>query len=450
MKNSLSKKIKNLPSKPGVYFFKNAKGETIYIGKSVNLKNRVKSYFQKTNQLGPFTQKMVGEIANIKWQELNSEFEALILEAKLINEFQPHYNIRSKDDKSFALIAITHEDYPRILVTRDRTLNAKYFGPFISARDTRRVLKTIRRIFPYCTCKPNTGKPCMYYHLGLCPGCCLGYPKSEYHKTIKKIVQLLSGRTKQLVTLLKKEMANFSAKQEFEKAASIKQQLAALINVTSHWQSLTNEDLSLELQKDKTKQVLAQARQIYPQLNKLQRIECYDISNLFGSHATGSLVVFENLTPNKDQYRKFKIKTVVGPDDTAMMNEVISRRLNHPGWPYPDLMIVDGGKGQISAAFSALREKSLTAIPLIGLTKHEEVIIKPTIVRAPARTKIQEVIDFSPSARRINNIDTIVGFQEIRLKRDSLLLRLIQQLRDESHRFARNYHLFLRKRQILV
>lgn len=429
MKN-LVKKIANLPNLPGLYFFKNAKGQIIYIGKSINLKNRVKSYWQKTNQLGPWTQKMVSEIANVGVKVLDSEFEALLKEAKLINQYQPYYNIRSKDDKSFLMIGISHKKYPRVYTFRKTEPKLKiFFGPFPSANEVRLVLKTIRRIFSFRSCRTLPKKPCLYYHLKLCPGCCLGINEKDYQKTIKKIIRFLNGDTKGLLRQLTKEMSEASKKLDFENAKVSKRQIEAIKYITFNWQSLGKDSLTMELNADKNIKLVKEIKMIFPQLKQLKRLEAYDISNLCGFEAAGSMVVFNKTKrgffPNKNQYRKFKIKTTSKPDDVGMIYEIISRRLNHPEWSYPNLIIIDGGKGQINAGFNVLREKNLSQqILILGLTKEEEIIIKPKII-----DKI------------------IIDYQAIKLPKNSLLLQLIQQLRDESHRFAKKYHLWLRKKK---
>jgi len=453
MKN-LVKKIANLPNLPGLYFFKNTKGQIIYIGKSVNLKNRVKSYWQKTNQLGLWTQKMVSQVKDINYKILSSEFEALLVEAKLINQYQPCYNIRSKDDKRFLMIGISHEKYPRIYTLRKTEPKLKiFFGPFPSANDVRLVLKTIRRIFPFRSCRTLPKKSCLYYYLHLCPGCCLGIAKIDYQKTIKKIIRFLNGDTKGLLRQLTKEMNEAGKKLDFENAKIIKRQIEAIKYITLNWQNLSKASLAIELNIDKNKQLMKELTTIFPHLKKINRIEAYDISNLYGKEATGSMVVFTKTKlgffPNKNQYRKFKIKLTSKPDDVGMIYEVISRRLNHPEWSYPQLIIVDGGKGQINAGFNVLREKNLSQqILILGLTKpaqgwsasgrQEEIIIKPIIVQA----KQSEV--------KNSSIDPlIIDYQAIKLPKNSLLLQLIQQLRDESHRFAKKYHLWLRKKKVL-
>lgn len=425
MKNSLIKSLK-IPSKAGIYFFKNKNKELIYIGKSVNLRHRVKNYFQQQKNFGDLTKKMVSEIKTIDWKIFASEFEALLWEAKLINQYQPKYNIRSKDDKSFILIAITKEEYPLILSTRDKSLKADYFGPFLSSQDVRQVLKIIRRIFPYRTCKNLRKKTCLYYHLDLCPGCCINYPKKEYRKNIKKIIRFLQGNINYLKKDLSKEMTLAAKNLQFEQAAKIKKQLNAINQVTSQWQAFSEDNLSFDLIQDNQRQILREIKTIFPKIISLARIEAYDISNLQGKEATGSMVVFENGKPNKNQYRRFKIKGKNLPDDPAMIKEVINRRLKHQEWLMPNLMIIDGGKGQLGAVFSVLRENNLNKkIFLLGLTKKQEILIKSKILKK-----------------------TIIGWEEIKLPINSHLLRLFQHLRDESHRFARNYHLILRRKKL--
>ncbi len=429
MDKNLKEKINKFPQKPGIYFFKNSDGKIIYIGKSVNLKNRVKSYFQ--NNKGYLTKKMVDQIKDIDFRICRSEFEALLIEAALVNKHQPFYNVRLKDDKRFLMIGISDEEYPRIFTARKKELKkAKYFGPFPSAGEVRRVLRIIRQIFPYCSCNSKTWnkkRACLYYHINLCPGCCIGYPKSEYRKTIRKIIKFLNGDIGEVIRQLTMEMDKASNKLDFEKANKIKKQIEAINYVVLNWQSLDEESLSLLLPKDRDKDILKQAKKLLTGIKSLKRIECYDISNLYGREATGSMVVFENFSANKNQYRRFKILFSTTPDDLEMMREVVQRRLKHKEWPYPELIIVDGGKGQVSAVFDVLRSwHLLKKILILGLAKKEEIIIKP---------KVRD--------------ENIIGWQEIKLKKNSVFLRLIQQLRDESHRFAKKYHLLLRKKRLI-
>lgn len=427
----LQKEIPKLPSKPGLYFFKNAKNEVIYIGKSVNLKNRVKSYFQN-KKLGLWTRKMVSEIKTINYKILPSEFSALLEEAKLINSLQPHYNIQFKDDKRYLLIAVSQELYPRIFTARQREAEGIFFGPFPSSNEVRLVLKTLRRIFPFRSCIHLPKKACLYYHLHLCPGCCLGYSQKEYQKTIRKIIKFLNGNINGLISDLKKEMVRSSQKMNFEKCEELKRQIEAIKYVVLNWQSLGEDSLTIGLIPDEKAKIMAEAKKILPQVEDFKKIEAYDISNLFGHEATGSLVVFSGhqegtgFFPAKDQYRRFKIGTT-GIDDLEMMREVILRRLQNRQWPYPNLMLVDGGKNQVGAVFSVLREKNLSRkIYLLGLAKKEETIIKPIVKNK-----------------------TIIAWQEIKLKKDSPFLRLLQNIRNESHRFAKKYHLLLRRKKMI-
>lgn len=422
----LQQEITKLPPSPGIYFFKNQAGEIIYIGKSINLRNRVRSYFQNKS-LGEYTQRMIGKIVDIDFRVCKSEFEALLLEAKLINQHQPKYNARGKDDKRFLMIAVSCEDYPRVYTARERQKKGIYFGPFPSSNEVRRVLKTIRRIFGFRSCKRLPKKTCLYYHLHLCPGCCLGISKKEYKKIIKKIIRFLNGDTKGLLRQLQKEMKAVSKLTDFEKAGEIKKQIEAINYVVLNWQSLSDSELKFGLFRDYEQAVLKEVKKIFSKIKNLSRIEAYDVSNLYGKHASGSMIVFQDLSPAKDQYRRFKIKTL-GIDDVAMIEEVLRRRLKHKEWQYPQLIIIDGGKGQAGSAFSVLRKYKLEdKIYILGLTKKEEIIIKPVI-----RNKI------------------IISYKEIKIKKNSLTLRLLQNLRNQSHYFAKKYHLWLRKKQHLT
>ncbi len=423
----LTKIITQLPTKPGVYFFKNTSGQIIYIGKSVNLKNRVCSYFQNKN-LGALTQKMVGEITSVDWQVCSSEFESLLLEAKLISQFLPDYNIRGRDNKSFLMVGVSQEKYPRIYTQRQRNIPTKsltkniYFGPFPSAGELKQVLKFIRQVFPFRSCKHLPQKSCLYYHLKLCPGCCLGTSQATYHKTIGRIKRFLNGRIKTVIKSLQKEMRQLSLAQKFEKATQVKKQIEAIKYSIENWQSLDKDSLILNLPLDEQKKILTRAQEILPQLKKLRRMEAYDISNLAGQKATGSMIVFENLKPAKNQYRRFKIKKPPIPDDPGMIEEVLKRRFKHREWRRPDLIVVDGGKGQVSMAYQVLKEKKLAVkVALLGLTKEEETIVKPIIKDG-----------------------YIVSWQEIKLDAAHDFLQLLQHLRDEAHRFAKKYHLYLR------
>ncbi|PIS09547.1 hypothetical protein COT75_01020 [Candidatus Beckwithbacteria bacterium CG10_big_fil_rev_8_21_14_0_10_34_10] len=419
------KQISNFPLTPGIYFFENFKKEIIYIGKAVNLRKRLQSYLKASN-LGSWTKKMLFEARSVSYKTTPSEFEALLLEPKLINQYQPKYNIQFKDDKSFNMIAISKEDFPRVYLSRKKDKKAWYFGPFPSGSEVKKILKFLRVVFPFRTCKKILKKPCLYYQLKLCPGCPIKAQKLQYQKTITRLKRLLNGQVKNLLKNLEKEMRKQSQLKKYEKAEIIKNQIQNIKYIVLNWQSLDQKSLSLNLSQDQKMEILNKARLVIPKLFKLKRIEAYDISNLQGKQATASMVVFEDLIPEKSQYRRFRIKLKAKPDDPAMMKEVLKRRLKHPEWVYPNLILVDGGKTQVSSAFKALKEADLEKkIFLLGLVKEEEIIIKP-----------------------VTKNSRILSFKRISPSQKDLFLKLLIRLRNEAHRFAKKYHLLLRKKRL--
>ena len=407
MRKNLSIYIKKLPPKPGVYFFKNKKGETLYIGKAGSLKTRVKSYFQK-----PLDKRLVSMVENtdkIDFRKTDSVLEALILESKLIKKYQPKYNIREKDDKSFLYIVITRENWPRVLLMRESdlkgTLNDKIiFGPYTSGKSLKIALKILRKIFPFRDkCKPNSAKPCFNAQIGLCPGVCTGeISKNDYKKIIVQIKMFLSGKKKRLVSAIKKQMTESAKQEKYELATRLRNRLYALQHI--HDIALLDNDI---MQRN----------------NKIpyRRIEAYDISNISGQYATGSMVVFENGIINKNEYRRFKIRIAHQADDIAMLKEVLKRRLKHEEWRYPDLIIIDGGRGQMRGVLSVLRQHN-SKIPVIAIAKYK----KDHLFK---------------SDKNINKVCFSRKAQKIRLKK-----RLVQEMRNEAHRFAIKYHRFLREK----
>jgi len=538
-----------LPSKPGVYIFKNAQGQVIYIGKASNLKNRVKSYFQSSAQLSPWKQRLVNEIKNIDYILTSSETEALLLECNLIKKYEPKYNVTFKDDKFYKFIKIAQEDFPRILTVRRISKDkARYFGPYSSSKSLDNTLKTLRKIFPYRTCKTLPKKPCLLYHINLCSAPCVGFiPKDEYHKLITQIVLFLEGRSNEIIKDLKKEMGKLAQKREFEKAAEIRDRLIKIqktlaiqqvisinkidqdiismthegnlssINlfiirqgklidkqnfilkhtkylsdkeiltsfVKQYYRNATNlpkeiilqteiedkknivkwleslvqrkmkltiprrghkkkliklgkinarEHLKTGERKEKINKTKAREAQLELKsrldLKKIPKIiECFDISNIQGKEATGSMVVFVSGKPDKSRYRKFKIRTVAEIDDYAMMEEILKRRLKYVKNAQkskrtkdkafktpPDLIIVDGGKGQLNRALEVLKQFKLK-IPVIGLAKRLEEIYVPN------KSKPFHLPPNSPA------------------------LLMLRHIRDEAHRFAITYHRKLREKK---
>ncbi|MBI2012431.1 excinuclease ABC subunit UvrC [Candidatus Curtissbacteria bacterium] len=410
--------INTLPKSPGVYIFYNEHREIIYIGKASQVKERVLSYF-KTRNLGPKTNLLVKKIAKVKSIKVFSQFEALLLEAELIKKHQPFFNIRAKDDKSPIYITITNDQIPLVATTRKSKISKSDYtkGPFPSTKATREVLRIIRRIFPYCHHR-SPKKPCLYVHLGLCP-----YPhrsgqaKEEYPTTIKKIKQLLSGKNKQLLRQLTAEMNKFAKELKFEEAKKIKNQIEKIQFLLTTFHAPREFIEQPTLVDDQARARLADLKEQLGLSQIPTRIECFDISNISGQLATGSMVTFVAGQAEKSSYRRFRIKFTKKPDDYQMLREVLTRRFRND-WPKPDLIIVDGGRGQLNIALSTL-EKFNLKIPVVSLAKRFEEIYVP-----------HRIIPVS-------------------LPKESLARQLAQAIRDEAHRFAIKYHRLLRSKALL-
>ncbi len=573
----LQARLAALPTKPGVYLMRNNSNRVIYVGKAVVLRHRVRSYFQNSANHPPKTERMVRDIADLEWIITESELEALVLEAELIKRYRPHYNVRLKDDKRYPYIKITlQDDFPRVLIVRNMLQDgARYFGPFTSSQAVHQSLETIRRLFPYCTRDPEAarrkGRPCLYYHMGRCPGVCIGaISKEDYRAIIDRIILFLEGKQEHIVEGLRAEMQHKADALHFEDAAKLRNEIDALTRIIERQRVVsghlhdhdflafarengqacvqvffvrggkligreyfvltgTSDESDSEVMRSFLTQFYEEAAHIPPEilvqsgldgigviqewlhrkrgskvlikvpkrgdkrqvmqlatenaietLNRLRdeweadaskqvealtelqqalglpeppsRIECYDISNTQGTNATGSMVVFVNGAPSKQDYRRFRIRTVEGPDDYASMAEVLRRRFDRarsrdrqgaatteaetekPGastdsergpitgrnrkddrWAImPDLVIVDGGKGQLSAARKVMEEQGVSDIPTAGLAEQHEELFVPDQSRP------------------------------VVLPRDSQALYLLQRIRDEAHRFALTYHRKLR------
>jgi excinuclease ABC subunit C len=561
---TLEEKLESLPKSPGVYQFKNAAGKIIYVGKAKILRNRVRSYFQNY-QRGAGDAKLralVEKIADLEILITDSDVEALILENTLIKKFKPRYNVNLKDDKTYPYVVITHEPYPRVFATRRKILDgSKYYGPYTDAGYLRYLLKTLREIFPIRTCDyfideqlilRGKVKVCLEFHIKRCEGPCEGLVSQEhYGAMIKKVRQLLAGRTKDVEHALRDDMAHLSESMRFEEAAKVRDQLSVLEEYANKQKVVTQEEVdrdifalahedddacgivfkvrdgklvgkqqfyfttvegksdeeilealleryysttdyipeeillpcdledsdtsqawlarrTRELSQDEDAGATKPPKLIVPKIGekvklldmvrsnakfllgeiKLQRlkqsdhvphvlkalqrdlnlktiprrIECFDNSHLGGTETVSSMVVFVDGKAKKSEYRKFKIKSVEGIDDFKSMREVIFRRYSRvqaENQPMPDLIMVDGGKGQLSSAYEVLSELGLRETPLIGLAKRlEEVYV-------------------------VGSLDPLI------LPRSSSSLRLLQQLRDEAHRFAITFHRSLRSKRTI-
>lgn len=407
----LKDKIQSLPEACGVYIFRDERGNILYIGKAKSLKKRVQSYFNRP--LDAKTQAMVSKITGIEYRLMPSESQAQLLEASLIKDEQPQYNISLKDDKSFPWIKITGEKFPVVSICRKKFSrkkdNSLFFGPYTNVKLLRQALKAIRQIFGFRSCRNLPRQACLYFRLRLCPGPCIDKinPK-EYRVIMNNIKMFLESRYEELLSSLFDSMKNFAEAQRFEEAAGVRDQINAL-SVFDQTASLKRNLRQLQDLKNRLK------------LDKFpRRIEAFDISNISGKHATGSMVSFLDGLPDKNNYRRFRIKTFVGIDDYRMLKEIIFRRysrLLRENSALPDLALIDGGKGHLRAAEEEINKLGAN-IPLVSIAKDREYIY----------TKDRH--------------------KPVKLNKDTPALNLIRRIRDEAHRFALAYHHLLRRKTI--
>lgn len=437
---SLEIQTENLPKKAGIYILRDESLKPLYVGKAKNIFNRVNSYFGKF-PLGPKTIKMVSQIKKIDYIETESELEALLLEADFIKKIKPKYNVRFKDDKAYKYIRVTiQEDFPRVetvrAIKKDR---AKYFGPFPDSNTVRQVLKSLRKIFPYCNEKVKRGKPCFYVHLNVCSGPCAGLISQEnYRKIIHHLVMFLSGKKSQIIANLTSEMKKSALKQNYEKAVQIRDQLKMIEYVTQSYLStqdyIENPNLLADRRHSEIVSLIEVLRnnKILPKSYKLKnkfRIESYDVSNIGGKLATGSMVVFIDGDILTSDYRRFRIRLKEAPDDVGMLTEILKRRFKKPRptakdtsfQSLPDLLLIDGGKGQLGGALKVLEAKKQN-ICCLALAKRQE-----------------EIIFFDP----IKQV-----YKSLILNKSFPALKLLQRIRDEAHRFSLVYHRTLRSKDL--
>ncbi len=411
-KYTLKEKVSQLPELPGVYIYRDVEGRIIYIGKAKNLKKRVQSYF--TRYLSGKTQALVARIKDVEHILTPTEFQAQLLEAALVKEKQPQYNIDLKDDKSFPLVKISDEKFPSVTVCRQKEMSKRvgvafYYGPYQSAILLRQALKALRKIFGFRSCRILPEKPCLYFRLHLCPGPCAGnISAAKYDQAINNLKLFLDSKYDQLIDKLSRNMELASRGQRYEEAAKLRDSINALSSIGRSRRNFSSIDELEDLQK-----LLG--------LKKLPlTIEGFDISNLSGKEATAAMVSFYKGAADKNNYRRFKIRTVYTIDDYAMMREAVMRRysrLVRENQPLPDLIIIDGGKQHLLAAQSELKKLRLD-IPIMAIAKVEEnVYIKGKV-------------------------------QPVHMTEDTPALNLIRRIRDEAHRFCRKYHHLLRKKKI--
>ena len=409
----LAQQIKKLPDTPGVYFFKR-KNEILYIGKATSLRDRVRSYFSdaaiEVNRGGRIVQ-MLSLATKVDYQVTDSVLEALILESQLIKKYQPKYNAKAKDDKSYLYVIITHEDFPRVMMVRGsqcqgstltekgRTFKLQKFGPFPNASELKSALKIVRKILPFRdTCKLHQPRGCFNYQIGLCPGSCIGaINKINYQKIIQQIKLLFRGQKQSLIKELKQLMRQASREHNFEQAARRRDQISALKHIQDV--SLIKNPTPMSIRRGEFDPVRDFA------FNGVDmRIEAYDVAHLAGSEAVGVMVVAENGEFKKSDYRKFKVTN--GADDLANLRELLARRLTHADWPLPNLVVIDGGANQWRAARAVLTATN-HKIPIVAVVKDEH-----------------------------HRPREIIGNPKARLAHRELILRL----NHEAHRFAVAFH----------
>lgn len=539
MNDIIAEKLKLLPDRPGVYLMKNRRGQIIYVGKAIKLKNRVRQYFQSSRNHSAKTLALVSHIEDLETIITANELEALILECNLIKKHHPKYNIMLRDDKTYPYLKLTlNEDYPRLITTRRVVKDgSRYFGPYTSGTAMKETLNLLRRLFPLRTCKHLGERPCLEYHIKRCPAPCAGFvDKETYKEMVRSVCWFLEGKTEEIETALTEKMQQLAQKLEFELAGKIRDQLAAIRQITEKQKILTdtgdmdavgmassplgtcmqvffvrngkilgrnqflltgNEDDSgenclsaffkqyyndavfipkeillpidieetallekwlLETKKAKAKIIVPKrgvkkdivqmanenaAKYLHDQESRLRdnqarsigavydlqkylnlakpplRMECFDISHIQGSETVASMVVFQDGKPDKESYRRFKINSTEGkPDDFMSMREVTMRRYGKAtAEEMPDLIIIDGGKGQLSSALEIIRGAGHMTVPVVGLAKQFEYIFT----------------EYSP--------------EPVILPRQSDALYLVQQIRDEAHRFAITYHRKLRTKR---
>jgi excinuclease ABC subunit C len=431
MQDALAEKIAALSTGAGCYIYKDAAGNEIYVGKAKNLRRRVASYFQDRDGHPAKTMRLVQEVADLQVIETDSEVEALLLENVLIKELKPRFNIKLKDDKTYPLLAITREEFPRVYCTRDRSATeVDYLGPFGSAKELYRAYHFLMRVFRFRVCdldihegdtKRRSFSPCLNFHIKRCSApCTTKVTRGEYAEDIRALRAFLGGRAKgEVLTSLRARMKQASGELRFEDAARCRDQIHALDRLKERGRLKDYDepeapviDLSTGLTRLQSHLGLAQPVKV---------IEGFDIAHLQGEFVVASLVQFVGGVPNKDGYRRFKVRGADGiarNDDFAAMQEVVGRRyrrLRDEGAPLPDVVLIDGGHGQVSSAREALTALGVTLPCLIGLAKREE-----TIIRADGT--------------------------ELRLTRRDPALKLLQYVRDEAHRFCRRYfHLLQRQ-----
>jgi excinuclease ABC subunit C len=427
-----AEKVRSFPHSPGVYLMKDAAGRVIYVGKAKDLRNRAGSYFLKAAAEDPRTARLVREIRDVDYLEAESEVDALLVEARLIKDIQPKYNQDLKDDKSFPYLEIhTREDFPRVGFTREpKDRGTKLYGPFAGAGALRGAIQVLQKIFRFRTCSLDIEadderwrwfRPCLLASIHQCSAPCnLRISKEEYRKDIRRLQKFLEGNKKSLLEEMRREMEAAAAELRYEEAARLRDEIRLLETLDQRGELETHvqpEVFPVDPQKG-----LAGLQKVLRLARKPRTIEGVDIAHLAGTETVASLVQFIDGLPFKPGYKRYRIRTVEGPDDVASIREVVTRRfkrLRDEGEVFPDVLLIDGGQGQLNAALGAFTSLEISPPLVLSLAKREE------------------------------DIDTTDLDEPLRLSRHSYALRLLQYVRDEAHRFAQHYHHILRRKSTL-
>ncbi len=434
--DTILNKVKSFPTGPGLYFMKGPKDKVLYIGKAKNLRARISSYFQKSSDVaaarGPKIIEMLGKVETVDFLETPNEVEAMLKEARLIKDIRPPYNTELIDDKTFPYLEITtSDDFPGVYMTRKpRARGSRLFGPFASAKDLRAVLVELQKIFKFRTCgldireddpKQIFFRPCILYSIRQCTApCAAKIEKDEYKRIISDLVKFLKSRRSTILNQMKKEMADAAATLDYEKAAQLRDRIRLIENLDRR--GTPEEDVQPEVFAAEPSEALVKLQKLLNAPSPVRIIEGIDIAHIAGAEAVGSLVKFIDGRPFKNGYRRFKIKTVTGIDDYAMIAEVVKRRYKYAlagEELWPDLVLIDGGLGQLHAAEQAFKEMNAPMPKIVAIAKREEDLY----------------LQDSPIP--------------VKLPRNLPVLKLLQYVRDEAHRFAQHYHHILRRKKVL-
>ncbi|MBP3956414.1 excinuclease ABC subunit UvrC [Gemmata sp. G18] len=423
-------KVREFPTTSGVYLMKDAGGNVIYVGKAKNLRGRASSYFSKEALNDARIRDWMPLVKDVDFIETTDAIQAVFTEARMIKDLRPKFNKDLKDDKTFPYLQIrTREEFPRVEITRKpRRKGVRLYGPFTSTKPLRIAMDVLQRLLQFrtCTLDIKTGedrwkwfRPCLLHSIRRCTAPCnLRVSREDYRAQIKKLIFILEGKTAKLVRRMEREMTAASEELNFEKARRIRDEIAAIQKLDMRGDA--NKDVQPEVFPIDPKKGLIGLKKVLGLANTPRTIEGMDIAHLSGQDTVASLVSFLDGVPFKPGYRRFKIKSVEGVDDFASMREVVTRRfrrLRDEDEVFPDILLIDGGKGQLNAALDAFQTLGITPPCLISLAKQEEEIFRPG------------------------------ADESIKLSKHSAALRLLQYVRDESHRFAQHYHHMLRRKR---